>query len=372
MRLQFAGQRRPVVGADIELQLVDVETGHPVPAGSGILEGVALEKRYRESLYQSLILVRTDLHESVQEAMDQLHRLVRQLRAECAAQGIALLASGTHPTASWRDLHLSQSRPAQAFVRRLQWIGRRAAVFGARLHVGVPDGEKAIAIGGALTTLVPLLVALSASSPFWSGHDTGLASCRTRIVENIPNAGLPPLLVNFGEFQAYVRTLRAAESIERLSDIWWDVRPNLSRGTLEIQACDMPQTLHEVGALLALVQALVVWMLRQYEGGEVIPHQDLWIIKENKWRATRFGVGAQLVINSEGRLASVREYFDIVCSRLESIVHEFGLVPQFRVLDELIRSGPGYARQRRAFDKHGLKNVVDSLMAEFGQDLASH
>ncbi len=368
MRLRFVGRADPVVGAALELQLVDLENELPIPAAPGVLEQLAGEPGYSRSLYQSLVQVETGLHHTVADASRELYERVDRLRTACEPMGIGLLSSATHPIAGWRDLHIDDAPRAQAFVRRLQWVGRRAAVFGLRLHVGVPDGEKAIAIGNALTTLVPLFVALSASSPFWRGHDTGLASCRTRVIENIPNAGLPPLLLNFGDFQAYVRTLRAAETIEQIGDIWWDTRPNLKLGTLELQACDAPHTLREASAMMGLAQAVVVWLLQNYEAGNVIPQQDPWIVRENKWRATRFGLDAELVTNQEGGLASVREFFRQVVAQLGGLVDRLGVRDQFAVLEEVMAKGPGYVRQRQVCAAHGLAQVPGRIMEELLED----
>ncbi len=368
MRLRFAGRSSPVVGAALEIQVVDGQTGAPVPAAPAILEKLAGRPGFRPSLYQSIVQVETGVRGTVAEAAQDLYERVAALRAVCDPLGLGLIASATHPVVGWRDLHIDEAPRAQAFVRRLQWVGRRAAVFGLRLHVGVPDGEKAIAIGNAVATLVPLFVALSASSPFWRGHDTGLASCRTRVIENIPNAGLPPPLLNFAEFQAYVRTLRAAETIDHLGEIWWDARPNLALGTLELQACDAPHTLREAAAMMAFAQAVVVWLLENYESGHVIPQQDPWIVRENKWRATRFGIDAELVTNRGADLAGVRPYYARVVEALGDRVSRLGLEPHFEVLSEILEKGPGYVRQRTVCARQGLEAVPIHLMEELRED----
>lgn len=353
MRLSFEGRSAPDVGVVLEVQLLDSETLEPRPAAPSLLSQLAHEPRIRPSLYQSALLLATPIFMQVEQVGLELARLLNVVQALCEPMGLVIMSTGTHPSAGWRDLHLSNLPQYESFIRRLQWVGRRAAVFGLRIHVGVPDGEKAIALGNSLTSLIPLLVAFSGSSPYWRGHDTGLASCRVRVIENIPNAGLPPNLLNFGEFQAYVKTLRAAETIERISDIWWDVRPNLQEGTLELQVCDSPHTIREVLALTALVQALVTWMLKRYEEGEPIPSAEAWIARENKWRAARFGLDAELVNSNEGDLLNIRGLFAQMCERLSDAIDHHQLEPHFSVLEELFRVGPGYARQREAVARRG-------------------
>jgi carboxylate-amine ligase len=370
MRLIFAGRADPGVGVGLELQLVDHDTRQPSPAASSLLELLSDEAGIKRDLYQSLLEIDTGIHPSIQQVDVELRRLTGRLRAVAEAHGLDLIASGTHPSAGWRDLHITEAPPYEAFVRRLQWMGRRAAVFGMRLEVGVPDGEKAIAIGNSLASLVPLFIAMSASSPFWRGFDTGLASCRARVIENIPNGGLPPNLLNFGEFQAYVKTLRAAEAIENITDLWWDVRPNLRRGTIELRACDMPHTQREAIALAALAQAVVVWLLKSYEEGEVIPQHDAWIIRENKWRAARFGIDAELVSTQDGKLVSVRGLFDRIATLVSDIVGRLGLEPQFADLERIFHTRPGYARQRRVLQRFGLERVPLALLEELRQDEA--
>lgn len=368
MRLSFDGRDTPDVGVVLELQLLDSETLEPRPAAPDLLRRLTHEPMIRPALYQSALLLGTPITPHVQAVGIELARLLHTLEPLCEQEGLVLMSAGTHPTAGWRDMHLSCLPQYEAFIRRLQWVGRRAAVFGLRIHVGIPDGEKAIALGNSLTCLIPLLVAFSGSSPYWRGHDTGLASCRVRVIENIPNAGLPPNLLNFGEFQAYVKTLRAAETIERISDIWWDVRPNLQEGTLELQVCDSPHTLREVMALTALVQALVTWMLKRYEEGEPIPSAEAWIARENKWRAARFGLDAELVNSNEGDLLSMRGLFDQLCEQLSTAVSQHRLEPHFAVLEELFSVGPGYSRQRQAVYKRGPGAAQWLAVQELRQD----
>lgn len=370
MRLSFAGRSAPDVGISLELQLVDAETLLPLPAAQELLSQLQDEPRFSPSLYQSAIQLSTQIQPSISACEGSLRQLLERLHQLSGQQGLALLASGSHPIQGWREMHLSQDVRHEAFIRRLQWVGRRAAVFGLRIHVGVPDGEKAIALCNSLASVLPILLALSGSSPYWRGVDTGLASCRVRVIENIPNAGLPPNLLNFGEFQAYVRTLRAAESIERVTDILWDIRPNLQLGTLELQVCDAPHTVQETLALAALTQALVVWMLERYEEGEPIPFSEPWIARENKWRAARFGIDAELVHTAEGELRPLRTLFHQLRERLAEVTERHGLEPQLARLDALFSEGPGYMRQRRVGKVQGLQAVCELLRDELLADRA--
>lgn len=364
MRLSFCGRQKPEVGVIIELQLVDQDSLTPVAAAPHLLPLLEDDPAFQPGLYQSLIQVHTPILPTVGEVERVLREKVSRLRAVAAEHGVTLLSSGTHPVVGWQRLHITESPKYDAFIRRLQWVGRRAAVFGMHIHVGVPDGEKAIALNSALAAMLPLPVALAGSSPFWRGIDTGLASCRARVIENIPNAGLPPNLVNFGEFQAYIQTLRTAETIERVTDIWWDVRPNVSMGTIELQACDMPHTLKEVLALTAFVQVLVVWLLALYEEGEPLPSTRTWLTRENKWRAVRFGVDAELVADGTGRLRGLKALFAELRGHLAPVITRLGHEAHFELLESLLEIGPGYVRQRREAQARGLPAVCRLLRDE--------
>lgn len=370
MRLSFAGRGVPDVGLSLELQLVDAESFQPIPAAQELLSQLQDEPGFSPSLYQSALLLTTPIQPSISACDSSLRMLLERLQTLCERQGLALISSGSHPILGWREMHLSPDSRHEAFIRRLQWVGRRAAVYGLRIHVGVPDGEKAIALCNSLASLLPVLLALSGSSPYWRGVDTGLASCRVRVIENIPNAGLPPNLLNFGEFQAYVRTLRAAESIERVTDILWDIRPNLQLGTLELQVCDAPHTVQEALSLAAFAQALVVWMLERYEEGEPIPFSEPWIARENKWRAARFGIDAELVHSAEGELKPLPILYRQLREQLASVTARHGLEPQLERLDALFTHGPGYMRQRRVGKAQGLPAVCKLLRDELLADRA--
>ena len=158
-----------------------------------------------------------------------------------------------------------------ALIEETQWTGRRLQIFGVHFHVGVRSAAKVIAIANALNAYIPHFLALSASSPFWEAHDTGMASCRSKVFENLPTAGLPYQLSGWAEFEEFMGTLVAAEAITSIREVWWDIRPHPDFGTVELRICDGIPTMRELTGLAAMAQCLVESMDNRLDAGETLP-----------------------------------------------------------------------------------------------------
>lgn len=368
MYLKFQAQKEAVIGLGIDFQVLDQKTGLPVPRADEIVKNLH-HPRVTLGLFQSVIEVDTELHISVSEAMAELRGLSRILLEKCHARGLTLLSSGTHPAVSWISLSPTSDPILRKLLDRLAWVGKRMAVFGLRIHVGVPDAEKAISIAGALRNLIPLFVALSASSPYWNGQDTGLASVRARIIENVPNAGIPPKFINWAEFVRFVKTLRAAEAIHDLTEIWWDIRPVLSRGTIRIQACDAPHTLREIGLLASIAHATVHTLIQYYREGERILEQTHILIRENKWRASRFGLEAQLIISLDGSVVPLRSFLEMTLEKILPSARSLGCATHLAEVEEILAYGPGYIRQRVMRNNLNPQQTALAISQEFETDL---
>lgn len=238
-------------------------------------------------------------------------------------------------------------------------------IFGLHVHVGIESGEKAIAISNALSSYIPHLLALSASSPFFEGEATGLASCRVKIFESLPTAGLPYRLLNWAEFQRPMITLVNAKAIESVREIWWDVRPHPQFGTVEVRICDGFATLDEIVAMTAMIQALVVWLGEQYDEGIYLPLQRNWIVRENKWRATRWALEADVIIDERGRLEPLAESIDRLIELIEPVAKRLGSHAELLRVRPMMSTGPSYNRQRQVYaDTGDFKQVVDSVVRE--------
>ena len=206
-----------------------------------------------------------------------------------------------------KDQSVTQNERYIQFLDRMRYPLRRLIITGLHVHIGVESGEKAIAITNGLLRYIPMFIAISSNSPFFEGQNTGLASTRTKIFEGLPTAGLPPYLRNFSEFQRFMRTLQRAKTIQSIREVWWDIRPHPGFGTVEIRVCDAVPTLDQIVDLAALCQCIVVGLSNYYDNGTQLPLLDSWIIKENKWRATRYGIDAQIIIDEKGTLQPIQE-----------------------------------------------------------------
>jgi carboxylate-amine ligase len=243
-------------------------------------------------------------------------------------------------------------------------------IFGLHVHVGVESGEKAIAVFNALTTYLPHLLALSASSPFFDNLDTGLASCRVKIFESLPTAGLPYRLLNWAEFQRLMTTLVNSKTIESIREIWWDVRPHPDFGTVEVRMCDGMPTLDEVIAMTALIQSLVVWLGDQYDEGSYLPLQRYWIVRENKWRAARWSTEAELIVDDEGNLEPLSDAIERLVVQVTPVADRLGCVHELARVGAILEGGPSHVRQRQVYGETGdFRAVMESLVGEFRQGI---
>ena len=258
-------------------------------------------------------------------------------------------------------------------VEQMQWLARRIQTFGVHVHVGLRDGSKAIPIVNALAAYLPHFLALTASSPFWGGHDTGLASSRAIIFGGLPTAGPPHLLADWSEFEEYMDTLLRAGTIRSIKEVWWDVRPHPDFGTVEIRMFDGVPTLHEVGMVAALSQSLVQLFDTQLDRGYRLPSQPSWVIRDNKWRATRYGLDAIVITNAAGATAPLRDELYELSQELQPVAQRLGCAEELGVLGEVLERGASYERQRAVAATGGrLTDVVDALVTEFAEDRFVH
>jgi carboxylate-amine ligase len=251
----------------------------------------------------------------------------------------------------------------------MQWMARRLQIFGIHVHVGVRSGERAIALMNALCAYIPHLLALSASSPYWMGDDTGLASCRSKVFESLPTAGVPLPLKDWAEFEQFMSTLITAKALTSIREVWWDIRPHPDFGTVELRICDGIPTLKEVAMLAALSQCLVHWMDEACERGERLVEPAPWVVRQNKWRAARYGMDAEVIVNDQGALRPVREAINELVETLTPVAHHLGCAPELQSALEVAERGPSYLRQRAVVAAGGtLVDVVDSLVKELETD----
>lgn len=371
MQIPFSSSPRSSLGVEWELQLVDRQSRQLASAASEILAELGApyggeHPKAKHELLESCIEVITGVCQTVPEATADLAGTVAEVAAQAERRGLALMCSGTHPLSDWADQRISPNPRYAALVERCQWMARQLQIFGVHVHVGVRAPEKAIPIVNALTAYVPHLLALSASSPYWIGTDTGLASSRSKVFEGLPTAGLPYQLSGWDEFETFMETLISARTIESIREVWWDIRPHPGFGTVELRICDGLPTLFEIGLVAALSQCLVETFNTQLDRGYTLPTPAGWVVRENKWRAARYGLDAEIITDAHGRTEPLRDALTELCQDLGPVAERLGCSAELARVPELLAAGASYQRQRKvAADAGGnLTAVVDSLVAE--------
>lgn len=366
MNIVFNGSEGPTLGVEIETQIVD-ESGALATdtAATKILAELDGQPGYKHELLECCVEVITDVSPTVGHARRDLQGKLDRLSEVAEGLGYRILCSGTHPYSAWTAQTLSPDPRYHRLVEDCQWTARRLLIFGIHTHVGVSSGEEAIAVANSLATFIPHFLALSSSSPFWQGRDTGLASIRSKIFESLPTAGLPYHLENWGEFQRFMRTLIGAGTIRSIREVWWDIRPHPGFGTLELRICDGIPTMDELCAIVALSQSLVVWLAERYNSGLDVPHHQAWTIRENKWRASRYGLDAEIIRDEEGNLLSLRRSLSDLVERLCPTAERLGCLGDLERINEMLDRGTSATRQREVFARtRDLSHVVDALVEE--------
>ena len=376
--MDFFASAGPSLGVEVELALVDMDSGALACVAPDLLARVgaphpdAEHPKIKKELYQCTVEVITGVCTTVAEARADLAESMREVEIAAAESGAAVIGAGLHPFTPWHQLSLSEGERYQRLVDTIAWPARRLTTHGVHVHVGVRSGDKAIATVNALTGYLPVFLALSAASPYWNGRDTGLASTRTKIFEAMPTTGLPPHLRDWAEFNVFLDTLIEAGAIETVREVWWDIRPHPGYGTVELRMCDAMPTLWEIGALAALAQSLVAEFDRMIDRGETPDVPREWVRRENKWRAARWGIEADLVIDESGHTRPLRAIVDELVDRLLPMATELGCAAELSDLRRIASEGPSYVRQRQVVADGGdLPGVVRALRTELSDSIAA-
>nr|WP_246323764.1 glutamate--cysteine ligase [Petropleomorpha daqingensis] len=358
------------------MQLVDRQTRELTSGAIEILEEIRPadadeHPKAKHELLQSTIEIITGICTTVGEAKADLAGTLAEVVAAADRRGLGLMCAGTHPFTDWQSQQISPKERYLELVERMQWLARRLQIFGVHVHVGVRAPEKAIPIVNALTQYVPHFLALSASSPFWKGADTGLASARSKVFESMPTAGLPYQLSGWHEFEDYMQTLISTHAIESVREVWWDIRPHPNFGTVELRICDGLPTLDEIGAVAALSQCLVEQFDRELDRGYTLPVPASWVLRENKWRAARYGLDADIVVDEKGTVRPVRQAILDLVEDLTPTARRLGCAAELADVERVLAVGASYQRQRAVAAAHDgdLTAVVDSLLTELRDGL---
>jgi carboxylate-amine ligase len=371
MEIEFSPSRRSTVGAEWELALVDRRSGQLASVAERILEQVRPDgeeehPKIKQELLLNTIEIITGVCSTIREITADLAESLELIHSVIDPLGVELFSAGSHPFSQWYEQKVTDKARYAKLIDRTQWWGRQMLIYGVHIHVGLDHRDKVLPVLDALLNYAPHLQALSASSPYWGAEDTGYASNRALMFQQLPTAGLPFQFRKWSELEAYTADMFTTGVIDSFSEIRWDIRPAPHFGTIEMRVCDGLPTMEEVAAIAALTQCLVDDFSERLDDGEILPTLPPWHVQENKWRAARYGTDAIIILDAAGNERLVTDDIADLLTRLEPVARRLDCVEELRGVETILKYGPSYRRQRAVAKQHNgsLKAVVASLISE--------
>jgi carboxylate-amine ligase len=356
--LDFRSSPEPTVGVELELQILDPATGELSPGALRILDACADEgiEGVDGEFLLSMIEIKTGICRNVAEVRDQFHPLLRRLRNLSIAMGYDLALGGTHPFSRATQSAISPGERYERIRKRQGWLAYHEAIFGLHMHLGVPDGERAIGLMNLLVPYLPHLLALSANSPFWQGVDTEFMSARAILFRPSAHAGIPQYVPDFASFCRYYGVLHESGAFEAVKDLYWDLRPRPDLGTVEFRICDAPATLSSLLAITALVRSLLIWGLDRLKHDPELARGNPathWLAAENKSLAARYGLRAACVLHPGAARRTLAEDLEQLLEELMPIAEATGDAPFLQTLRPVDHFESSAERQRRLHRQTG-------------------
>ena len=364
--IDFAGSYRSTLGVEWEFALVDAITRDLSNEAPAVIAELGEHPHVHKELLRNTIEVVTGICENSGQAMEDLAGTLGTVRQVVEDRGMELFCAGTHPFAKWSAAKLTDAPRYAELIKRTQWWGRQMLIWGVHVHVGVSSAHKVMPIITSMLNYYPHLLALSASSPWWEGEDTGYASNRAMMFQQLPTAGLPFHFQTWAEFEGFVHDQKKTGIIDHINEVRWDIRPSPHLGTIEVRIFDGVSNLRELSALVALTHCLIVDLDRRLEAGESLPTMPPWHVQENKWRAARYGLDAEIILDADSNERLVTDDLLDVLNRMEPVARSLNCVDELARVADIPRLGASYQRQRRVAEEHDgdLRAVVDALVGE--------
>jgi carboxylate-amine ligase len=360
-------EHRFTIGVEEEFQIIDPQTGGLRSHVTQLMESSvpSLGDQIKREMHQSIVEVGTRICGDVGELQNELIRIRAELSAAAERVGLHVAAAGTHPFSSWHDQIISPGERYQNIVEELQQLARSLLIFGLHVHIGMPDRATMIDLMNTVRYFLPHLLALSTSSPFWLGRDTGLKSFRTTVFRRFPRTGVPDHFSSWSEYENLVNLLIHTRCIDDAKKIWWDVRPHPTFGTLEFRICDVPTRVEETIAIAALTQAIVVKLYRLYVRNMGYRLYRRSLIEENKWRAARWGIDGKLIDFGKQKEVPMRDLALELLEFVDDVVDDLGSREAVEYVHTILRDGTSADRQVRKYEETGdLRAVVQHIVNE--------
>jgi len=364
--IKFNSSTEPTIGVEIELQLVDIKNLNLNNISKKILAEVNKEfsDNIKCELIESMIEINTNICSNIEEVKIDIKKTLNYINELLINYETEINCTSLHPFAIGKHQIITDNHRYKRIMKDLQIVGKRFISQGLHVHIGINDSENAIKVNNALRMYLPLLLVLSTSSPFFEGEDTGLHSYRTKLFEALPLAGMPDYLNNWNHFENLTEHLQGAGIINSVKDLWWDVRPHPGFGTVEIRVCDIPINFKEIIALVALIQALVVTLIKAEH------HQDthIQILQSNKWQAARYGLEGVFVDYKTFQKLTMRKAIENLYMFVEPAMDSLGSKKYFNILEKILNGDTGSTKQRKIYNSSkNFKHMLKSLKEQFYQ-----
>src|SRR3954454_7754267 len=354
------------LGIEEELMILEPEGWGLVNAIESLLEdsdGAGDDGSVKPELHESVLEIATRPCADTREAGAELRGLRRQVAELASRRDLRIGSAGTHPFARWEDQRIVARPRYRALISALRFVARQEIIFGLHVHVGLDDADKAIHVANGMRVHAPVLLALSANSPFWRGDPTGLASSRMPIFRAFPRVGIPPYYDGWADYEERIEFMVEAGVMEDYTWLWYDVRPHPNFGTVEIRAMDAQTHVEHTLALAALIQAMVKELAEHFESGRTLTDYPWEMLDENKWLAARHGLEGELVDLPAKEPVPARELARRLCDRLKEHAQDLGGADALEGIGDLIEHGNGALRQRKVYEanrdfKELLRDIV--------------
>ncbi len=354
------------VGIEEELMILDGSTYALVNAIGDLVED-SPHGEIKPELMQSVLEISTNPAPGLRHAERMLRALRRQVRDTASRHGLAIGSAGTHPFAKWEDQRITAAPRYRDLIDALRFVARQELIFGLHVHVGVDGADKAIHVANGMRMHVPVLLALSANSPFWRGDATGMASTRMPVFRTFPRVGVPPFYDGWAGFKRRIDFMVEAGVVQDYTWLWYDVRPHPNFGTVEVRAMDGQTHVEHTLGLAALIQAMVKELSEHYEAGKRLADFPYEILDENRWLAARHGLEGDLVDLPERRPVAAKELAQRLYDRLKEHAQDLGGADALEGIRDLIEHGDGAHRQRKVYGaNHDFTELMKDIVAASG------
>ena len=372
-KIKFNPSIEPTVGVEVESQIVDKSTGDLVNIAENIVNGYGNEERVKHELYLSTVEVTSSPALDTNNTYSELSSIFKDILELANKNNAGLIATGTHPFALYEDQVITNVNPRyEEFANKYGWAVRRLLTFGMHVHVGMDSKEKAVAVHDEIRKYLPLVLALSACSPFWRGKDTELYCSRLSVFQGLPNTGLPEPYYEWREYEQSLQTLVEADIIKAgvgYRQIWKDVRIHPAYGTIEVRIADSMPSLIDTVAVATFVQSLAIYIGNKWEDGNLPQPTPNWLIERNRWAAIKEGLNANFIIDLEGRTKPIKEVIKNLTKEIKPIAESLGSLNRLNELENIFKSDNMVENMRNFHKKESLDGLVKELQKILNESL---